>query len=305
MFNDPHDTSIRSKNFRKDIFIEKYLVEINDHLSKLRLEVDSVDCSYPIMYIVGLPRSGTTLLSQLMSKHFEVGYINNLVSRFWLNPIVGIRLSKSVLGNSAHDRISLESSYGVTRDPWDPHEFGYFWRHWLKLDGAASHNLSSDELKQVDRVGLANILDALVGEFQAPLLFKNIICGFQARFLEQVRPNSLFIMIERDPEAVARSLFNARKDRYGDPSVWWSLKPSTFPDLPLGLSPEAQIERQISDGKVEFERELAAQGVNSITVKYEELCDNPRDVLSKIADACKPLGGNLEVVGNPSKLYKR
>ena len=303
MITDPHDSGSRMEPFQKDCSLERDLLEFNRHLETLEFDAESDgEKSYPVIYVVGLPRSGTTLLSQLISRYLSVGYINNIIARFWLNPVAGIRVSEAVLGTNARERIRLESTHGVTDDPWGPHEFGYFWRHWLRLDEANTHKLPCDVLARIDKAGLSLALGRIVGAFGKPVVFKNIICGLQAAFLSELRPNSLFVIIERAPRAVAQSLLRSRGARYGDTSVWWSLKPSTFEDIYKIGTPEEQIERQISDGTADFLEELAKPGVNSIRLSYEALCENPVKSLQQIVIAAESMGCSMQLLGMPEKL---
>lgn len=304
MITDPHEAGVRLNAFQKDEVLEQYLVLLNRHLEGFSPEEAIADAgrNHPIIYIVGLPRSGTTLLSQLVSRYFPVGYINNLIARFWLNPAVGIRLSQVVFGSDVREKISLKSTHGVTTDPWGPHEFGYFWRYWLKLDESRTHKLSAEILKKIDRAGLGLVLNRMAGAFCAPLVFKNIICGLQASLLSEIRPNSLFVLIERDPKAVAVSLLRSRKERYGNASVWWSLKPSTYEEICTLKSPEEQIERQLRDGARDFQEELAKPGINFIRLSYEGLCADPAGSLQQIANATASLGYPMSLLGAPPQL---
>lgn len=302
MLTDPHDAAERLDAFQKNKMLEHYFVELNYHLQGFDADLDPTGSTFPIIYVVGLPRSGTTLLSQLISRYLPVGYINNLIARFWLNPVVGIRLSQAVIGPDIRQRIELSSTHGVTADPWGPHEFGYFWRHWLQLDESPTHKLPANILSRIDRQGLRLVLDRMAGAFGAPIVFKNIICGLQAELLSELRPNSLFVLIERDPKAVAASLLRSRTERYGDASVWWSLKPSTYAEICSIESPEGQIERQIVDGARDFHQELAKSGVKSIRLTYEGLCSDPVKCLQTVGNAMASLGCPMSLLGFPPPL---
>jgi hypothetical protein len=302
MLSDPHDAAQRLDVFQKDALLERYLAQLNLYLQGFGGKGDENGASFPLIYVVGLPRSGTTLLSQLISRYLRVGYINNLIARFWLNPVAGIRLSQAVFGTDIRERIDLVSRHGVTADPWGPHEFGYFWRYWLQLDGSPTHKLLPELLDRIDRALLRQVLDRMAGAFDAPIVFKNIICGLQAKFLSDLRPDTLFVLIERDPKAVAVSLLRSRKERYGDDSVWWSLKPSTYAEIRAITSPEDQIERQIFDGARDLHEELAKPGVNSIRLTYEALCSDPVKCLQIVANEMTSLGYPMSLLGSPSPL---
>jgi len=305
MLDDPHDAGERRQCFRKDEGLEDYFTRLNTHLATFDQGDEPAGAAFPVIYIVGLPRSGTTLLSQLISRFLPVGYINNLIARCWRNPVVGIRLSQVVFGSDIRGKIELASTHGVTTDPWGPHEFGYFWRHWLRLDEVPTHKLSKTHLDSLDDAGLAVTLNRMAAAFEAPLVFKNIICGLQAEFLTKIRPNSLFILIERDPKAVAASLLRSRQQRYGDESVWWSLKPSTFDEIRRLPTAQAQIERQIADGAKNFQQELEKPDINSLRIRYESLCREPKKYLQQICDAISKMGHPIKLLDVPLQLDSR
>jgi hypothetical protein len=302
MILDPHDAVKRMPEYSKDQELERYIDQLNLYLQNFELEEVPRNGESAIVYIVGLPRSGTTLLSQLVSRYLPVGYVNNLIARFWSNPVVGIHLSRAVLGSFAREKIALSSVHGVTADPWGPHEFGYFWRHWLRLDESRTHRLDKELLSKVDRNGLRRVLDRMSAAHGSPMVFKNIICGLQASLLSEVRPASLFVYIERDPDEVAASLLRSRKERYGDPSVWWSLKPSTYDEIRAINPPEEQVRRQVMDGTRDFRQELGRVGVQSLSITYEQLCADPNHCLHLIADAMGEIGSPVSLLGTPLPL---
>ena len=294
--SDPHDAAPRLPAHEKNAADERFLARLNEWMAAMPL-AGAADGSggLPIVYVVGAPRSGTTLVSQLLAKYLEVGYINNLIARFWSRPMAGIRLSEICLGPDARRTISLRSTHGVTADIAGPHEFGYFWRHWLQLDRAATHHLTDAEIRRVDGDGLGKVLrEEILGGFNRPTVFKNVICGFQAGLLSRVHPPSLFIHVTRDPIATAGSILAARVARYGDVGAWWSLKPGSFDSIKHIASPAQQVARQVRDCRSEFATELSSAGVRSLTVSYEEICAAPDSLLVRVCDALRPLGADLQ-----------
>jgi hypothetical protein len=270
---------------------------MEETFARLNDAIRSVDAHSPvgsdlptIVFIVGVPRSGTTLLSQLMSRFLEVGYIDNIVARFWANPVIGIRVSRAVLPPHSRSRIQLRSVHGTTDEPWGPHEFGYFWREMFGLDRAATHNLSPGEREDVDEAALTRRLREIAFEFGRPVVFKNPICGFQASLLERCYPNSLFISTERDDEQVAESIRKSRVERYGSDEVWWSLKPSTFGKLSNLRPVDVQIRAQISDSRTEFSHEFGRLGRPTVSVGYEEMRTDPLGLLHRLREQLVSLG---------------
>jgi hypothetical protein len=311
---DPHEHGARVPQHAKDERDEEYFAALNAYLcgfDSSGTTLSAVDSStLPVIYIVGAPRSGTTLLSQLLSRYLPVGYIDNIVARFWQRPSVGIRLSKALLGEFGREGISFESIHGVTRGVAGPHEFGYFWRRWLALDGAETHKLTNSEASAVDIKGIQRVLESeLLSEFGAPVIFKNVICGFQADILTRAHPASLFVWIRRDTEDVVRSILKCRMERYGSYSAWWSLKPSTFQLLSRIDSPVRQVLGQVTDCMREFELELSKPSMNTLIMDYNDVLTNPTDVLAKVCNALSsfgyklsPLFSEIPVLDNPKKV---
>ena len=104
------DNAGRLEKYRKDASEESFLDELNSLIQQLEpTELVSKETVFPIVFVVGLPRSGTTILTQLLSASLDVGIINNLIARFWLAPVTGIRLSKAILREQVN--ISFKSDY--------------------------------------------------------------------------------------------------------------------------------------------------------------------------------------------------
>ena len=284
--------------FAKNMDDESFLTAFNKAIINADLFVPATNAidakDLPIIYVVGVPRSGTTLLSQLLCRYLPVGYINNFIARFWLRPSVGIMLSKIILGKDARKRINFRSVQALTEGPEGPHEFGYFWRHWLKLDDSPNHHLSNIALAAIDRDGLRRALEQeVLASFGAPVVFRNIICGLHADFLTKLHPVSLYVYVKRDPRDVVSSILKCRKDRFGTYGKWWSLKPSTYPFNDSKNDPVIDVIRQVADCRWEMECELASPGINSLTIEYQEMCKDPHATIeavrSKISDMYRPI----------------
>ena len=71
---------------------------LNENLQKVQQQLyNTITEDQTSIHIIGAPRSGTTLLSQLLLSYTQVGYINNLIAAFWNAPLYGIHLSKKLL----------------------------------------------------------------------------------------------------------------------------------------------------------------------------------------------------------------
>ena len=304
-FNDPHELD-RLAPFAKDEGMEAFLLSLNQRLQTADIFTPApiVQANeLPIVYIVGVPRSGTTLLSQLVSKYLGVGYINNLIARFWLRPSVGVALSNSLLGREGDQQVSMDSRHGTTAGVSNPSEFGYFWRYWLNLDVSPTHHLSSDLLQALDHQGLKNVLeDEILAPFSRPAVFKNVICGFHAKYLSNLHEKSLFVYVQRNLIETSSSILKVRKERLGDYRSWWSLKPSAYLACQKD-DPVEEVAMQALACRREMEKEVFQSGVRAIGFRYEEICANPKSVLETIRSQLSNMGAAVALEdGVPQEL---
>ena len=215
----------RVGSYKKDERVEGRFLRMNIALSKLEGDSKPQE-EYPTLFIFGLPRSATTLTYQLLSQCLEIGYINNLMARFWLAPQYGIALSQSVLGSPR--RAEYASDFGKTPGPYGPHEFAYFWHHWLKvteIDDMLEFGLPRLD---IDWTGLRRAVQGMQTIFVSGMVFKTVYALNHIDAFLKTFSMPLFVYVEREPEDVALSILAARHAYYGRSDAWWSTYPPNY-----------------------------------------------------------------------------
>lgn len=286
----------RAPAFRRNTRLEEHL----DYLNRLLAcseQAALADCSkedndYPLVFIMGPHRSGTTLFMQWLAHTGIVAYPTNLLSRFYGAPVVGAQIQLLLTDprfnyrNEILDfnsRISYDSENGKTHGALAPNEFWYFWRRFLpfqELDW-----LDDDELfRVVDRKILVGELTALTQIFEKPFAMKAMILNYNIPFLDKIFKNAVFVRLLRDPVPNIASILEARKRQLGSVNEWYSFKIPEYPKL-KELEPITQcagqlhcINKALSSGmsKVAEARKLE--------VRYESFCDNPRATFYKLIE---------------------
>ncbi len=269
----------RQAGFIKDHSDESFLWQLNELLQAHEAEnYSDYPIEHPFIFIYGLPRSGTTLTSQLLAYGLDTGFINNFAARFWLAPLHGIRLAQIILDNEGTHQ--FQSVFARTPGLHDIHEFGYFWRHWLLKDEVEGVTQAAAIEDRINWSGLQRSLANMQHHFGKAMVFKNIFGAYHPGKLEDILRKVLYVYIERDPLDVGVSIMNARMKYYNDPSLWWSYMPPEYETI-KDLNPIGQIAGQIYYLKQYYET-ITSERENSLHIHYDELTQNPKDVLKRV-----------------------
>ena len=76
--------------------LEQLLAEINGLLGPVEEQIfnEYRMPRYPVLFVVGMPRCGSTLLMQWLAQTARFAYPTNLLSRFYAAPAIGARIQQ-------------------------------------------------------------------------------------------------------------------------------------------------------------------------------------------------------------------
>ncbi len=250
-------------------WIEKPLIKRNS----------SGEIKHSPVFIIGPPRTGSTILYQALTQKLEVLYIDNLINMARNNTFIGFYLSQKIYGNTSHN--SNSSDRGATKGLHSPNE-GLFWYKWLPKD---KHHFNPKELKEESISEIQNLLTAITNKYDKPLLFKNLSFSVRLPFIKRLFPDAKIIYIKRNPLFVVQSVLLGKRKSNTPPNQIWSIKPKQYKQL-AEMNDEIQqvvwqvylIEKQIHEDIVLFNQQQV------ITVEYENLTE---DVLNHLTDFIK------------------
>lgn len=268
------DDQHRVGKYRKDQSIERQLTELNSLLSPVERELltDTDGRDSQLIFIVGMARTGSTLLSQILASSGAFAYPTNFLARFWEAPLVGARI-QDALQILKSESITFGSDYGVTSGWAGPHEFGYFWERFFTF--VDYHVCSKADWERADLDLLRREVVSLLTYYDKPFFFKNMTCGLNIQLLSSVFPNARYIHVKRDPVYVAQSVYQARVKRLGDRTNWYSLRPAEYHTLKQ-YPVEEQIALQIRHVVGTIDEALGTlHPEHSIEIHYEDLCSDP------------------------------
>lgn len=253
--------------------------------------------TYPSIFIIGAPRSGTTLLNQLMVNHLEMGYVSNLMAAFWSTPVLGACISEKLI--SEHDlKYSDTSHYGRTEGIAQPHEFGMFWRSQLGYSDMIQKPFPVGDGKLLE---IYSVLENISRVFKKPVLYKVFQLYWHLVEFDRVSRDSKWIHIERSEIENSQSVLNLMRKRKSndEKSTTWQ---SAVPILAIERKPCNEYEMALMQvryiNKWIKSQLLEVESSRQLHVKLENLVENPTDViecLAKFANVEKKYNGYSEI----------
>ena len=231
----------------------------------------------PIVIVTGAPRSGTTLVSQVLRAHLPVGYFNNLTAVFPRAPIVANRMFARLLRPRPP---TYHSFYGRTRGFAEQNDGLHLWDRWLGEDRYAPPvKLDASVTEDMRRFFAA--YEAILGK---PLLTKNNALATTASTIARALPTSHFVVVRRDLPYAAQSILHAREVVQGSRTV------------PYGVSdPQHRVVRTDAASPIEavcaqlvyHERRMHEQHeelgpTRFHIVEYEAFCREPERLVERV-----------------------
>ncbi|MDA7715952.1 sulfotransferase [Pontimonas sp.] len=284
----------RALEFRANLDLNHLLGEVNDKLSTADSEYElGVAESFRPLFIVGPPRSGTTLFMQWLAASGLVSYPTNMLSRFYGAPLIGAKIQQLLTDPvySFRDELTdlspprnFSSHNGKTSGALSPNEFWFFWRRFLRFE--TLDYAPDDELRQNhDLDGLANGIKSLANIFAKPFALKGMILNQSLPILAEKFADPLFIWIKRDPLMTIQSILEARVKQFGDDQHWYSFKIREYPEL-VSLQPVESVAGQVASLNKSIDRGLGQLPPDqTLIVDYEAFCAQPGSFLTQLAGA--------------------
>jgi len=292
----------RSEQFQRNKRLDAILSELEELLAPAEQKVEHPSRPHdPVSFVVGCPRSGTTLLMQCIAVSGLLGYPSNLLSRFYYAPYIGSKIQQLLTDpkfdykgelSDINPSPTFRSQLGKTNSALDPHEFFHFWRRFLP--SYDPRWLTSEEEKAVDLEGLSSGIASMERALSSPMVYKAIIVQYNLGLLNKITNQKVVIYLQRSPFYVMQSIYEARIKFYDDESTWWSVKPREFERLKMKDTYD-QVAGQVFYTMKAIENQLdVLPSKEVLRFKYSDLCRNPESVLDRISSRYEEMGVSLD-----------
>jgi hypothetical protein len=265
--------------FKKIVLIIQSIFNRNEiHLLNSNINIDN----QPI-FIIGAPRTGSTVLFQLLISRYKLVYISNLMALMpmFLSLIGRITLNSLLAYNEIKD-----SNYGFIKGLHSPNEAGKVSERWFSKNEFNKHLYLS-----IARLSNKSKCSIVIKSLGNSLKIEEIMATF---------PNAKFIFLKRSLFSNAQSLIEARFKVNKDINKWFSIRPKGYLKILKEMNPIEQVVWQIRTINRIIESKIKIYPYNFIKLDYEDLCENPQDELLKIEEFL-----NLEVKESDDNLYSK
>jgi len=231
------------------------------------------------MFVISLPRSGSTLLYQLLLQRFRLAYFSNLMAAFPDSPVTVAVISGWLGGQDPPEDVA--STFGATRGWRGPNQGWRLWNRWLpeSLD-----YIDPDRLDPTAVGEMRATVDQLQRQRRAPFVSKWQRHAPRLRALAAAFPEALFIHLRRSPEMTAQSILAGRRRFFNDETAWLSARPRAYERISR-LAPIEQVCAQVVELERDIREDQALIGSDRFMfVSYESLCLAPEAVLDGVGD---------------------
>ncbi|MFC1975136.1 sulfotransferase [Chloroflexota bacterium] len=242
-------------------------------LAKLKPFPQPAEIFYPPVFIIGLPRSGSTLLYQYLSLVLQVTYISNAWA---LLP----RSGAYVFPGHTLPPADFQSFYGNSGYLLGPQEGGSIFAQWFRQN---EHHFVDDlpiDLKQRMRA----YFETVSATGQRPWLIKNSPNAIRIQALKAVFPEARYIRLRRDLLLIAQSIIEGRIRLTGDPHKNFTVRPKEW-NMIKSLPYPRQVARQIHYIEAQIEQDLSTiPAEHVLTYNYHDFCQSPFEFVNAICD---------------------
>lgn len=240
------------------------------------------------VFIIGPPRSGSTLLMQVVTDAFDVGYLTNQHCRWFGAPALADRILDPLGCKQPSD---YESRHGRTEQPSDPAECGAWWYRFFRRGPAY---VTREDVSERKMLAFRQSVQALEACMERPLVFKNLYASLRIDPIVQQIPGALFVVVERDVVDNAQSILKGRLDALGSYEPWWSVPPPNVQEL-RKLKPVAQAVEQVRSVHSLIERDIERLGLadQTIRINYDDFCRDVHGTLDRLEEFASNKGVSL------------
>jgi len=255
------------------------------------------------IFIIGVPRTGTTFIYRTLCAHPDLAWMSNLDLKNWIPPDEQKKLKEKYkkmkennepIPRNEHALFVFGRNFvpGMDKSSF-PIEGATFWEKYLPSYKRDISNVAKNEV-------IKTIADIVESQKKPRFLNKAPQNSVRLFAIHECFPDAKFIYLVRDPKAVISSML-LRAKKQGDFKTGIFIKnPPEYEKL-NPIQKWAWLYKEIMEAVHEFS--LLQSMENFLTIKYEDLIAHPRKKFAEILKFCelKPSEVVMESIPTPRK----
>ncbi len=234
--------------------------------------------SQPV-FIIGVPRTGSTFSYQVITNRYDVRYFDNLADIMHHFPLTGFYYSYKLFGNKPHNCFKSKSGNTLSYGLHCPSEAGNYWYRFLKKQ---QYLVKPEDLSTTNKNQLKTEIESVLKRYKKPLVIKNLANSLRLRLIKELFPGAKIIVIERNLEDTSKSIAKIRKIKSVPRDEFWSIYPPEIGDMKFANESE-RIEQQIESVKKYIQKDIEIFPAEQVLhINYENLIDFPEQTLKTL-----------------------
>lgn len=238
------------------------------------------------IFIIGVPRTGSTIFYQIITNKFEVAYIDNLAHVFSRNLYFSLIISKFFYSRKPHNNFVSKKGSTLKGGLHAPSECGLLWNWYFDKSGSQF----KDKLNEKEVIHyFRNRIIAIMQLFDTPFVIKNLFNSVRLNFILKTFPNAKIINVKRNPYDTVKSILNARTDEAISSKEMWSVMPENKIEILSNSVDEKElVVKQVYYLEKEIKTMLELFSIkNVLEIQYESLINNMDEEINKTAEFIK------------------
>jgi hypothetical protein len=251
------------------------------------------------IFIIGLPRSGTSLLYDILCAHPDSVFVNHMMNTYTETPLAAEWIRKKIRLKASGERFLKDSVEVTVSSPAEP--FTY-WGKWFSRDiqslfwpEISCQDLGEDKVKEIK-----SDLKKIIATYNKPN--GRFICKFatvqpEILLLQELFPDAKFVNIIRDGRDVAHSLLklyhhsNNQLKRIKHPLLKHIYPYPRLKNLQRHIETfggdSIECTSHVWNDGMEYLKQVKSNLHNYHEFKYEDLMENPGDVIQNLLNFCE------------------
>ena len=238
---------------------------------------------YKPIFIIGVPRSGTTILYDMMACHKDLAFFSHRDFKQMLSKeFMEFQYLRRRLFEIRRWQFSREGfEVRITTSFETPHEVGLFWNKWIEKSWARAYDVNESSRKGL-RAGVIKVLEK---KKKKRFLNKNPAHSIKIEYLNEVFPGAIFVNVIRDGRPVVCSMTRGNRN-FKNPNGYFGLplrknNQMNFDLLERHAKQWIEVNEEIQRAKNNLEKGQYYE------LKYEELMSFPKKTIENIFKFCE------------------